>query len=792
MARYVICFAAFVVATGGICADVRAATFVVTTTIDAPDANLGDGACAIAGGGCSLRAAIQQANVLPGAPHEIVLPAGLFQLSPLGVDGINGDLHILERMTIRGAGRDATIIDGMGTDRVFHIYPPVMTLALRDMTVRNGHPADGLPGGGVYYPGGGELVVERVRFAGHSSNTGGAVSLDGVSMTVADCTFENNTSAGPGAGIYHSGVGFLNVSNSSFSFQTATGGPGGAICYYSAGNQLTIVGGAFSNCTGNPAGAVNCVTNGPLSVSGATFQSNQATFDAGGAIFYSGSGGATFSGCTVVGNSSLGIGGGCMINCPAGGNLSVSDSHIQDNTSNSYGGGLYFAGAAGSAVTIQNTDLTRNKSLGANGGGGMYAGHGGPLTLTNISVVDNSSGGGGGGLYASGHALATVSNSRFTGNTTAGAGGGAWYDSGSGGGLITNTTFSGNTVQNSGFGGALVWNAGGLSVTGCTFSLNGATGAAATGGAIYYAAAAPAVASLTNCTFGGNSAGQFGGAVYKSGGIMNFLNCTLAGNSAAAAGGSGGGAIFPAGGIVTVTNTILANSLAGGNCGLPVTSGGNNIDSGSTCALGAGESNINPLLGPLADNGGGRLTYALLVGSPAIDAGGAAGCATLTTDERGAPRSLDGNGDGVAVCDIGAFEFSDCNRNGIDDTSEVTATPGLDCNHNGVPDACDIARGVLSDADHDGIPDICDTCTDTDGDGFGDPGFPANTCPVDNCPNTPNPDQADSNHDGVGDVCAAGPAAAAGPCGVCGLGVGMMMPLMLLALGWMKRHGPRP
>lgn len=59
----------------------------------------------------------------------------------------------------------------------------------------------------------------------------------------------------------------------------------------------------------------------------------------------------------------------------------------------------------------------------------------------------------------------------------------------------------------------------------------------------------------------------------------------------------------------------------------------------------------------------------------------------------------------------------------------------------------------VPDADRDGIPNLYDECTDTDGDGFGNPQYSSNTCPPDLCPFVADPEQLDQDGDGFGDAC---------------------------------------
>ena len=155
--------------------------------------------------------------------------------------------------------------------------------------------------------------------------------------------------------------------------------------------------------------------------------------------------------------------------------------------------------------------------------------------------------------------------------------------------------------------------------------------------------------TVNNSTLSGNSAPS-GGGIYNQGGTLTVSNSTLSGNSATQ---SGGGLGMNAG-TVSLKNTIVANSPSGGNCAGTITNGGYNLDSGTSCGFGTANNSLSgeePLLGPLADNGGPTWTHALLEGSPAIDKGVAV--AGITTDQRGVARPQ-----GPAP-DIGSFEFVD-------------------------------------------------------------------------------------------------------------------------------------
>jgi fibronectin-binding autotransporter adhesin len=233
---------------------------------------------------------------------------------------------------------------------------------------------------------------------------------------------------------------------------------------------------------------------------------------------------------------------------------------------------------------------------------------------------------------------------------------------------------SGNSAQNNG-GGA--WNSGTIDFLTSLIANNTlptGTGVRGTqeGGGLYNIGNA----SLGTSSVAGNTA-SFSAGIYNKNASLYLTNVTVAYNSAVAGGkilftsAQAGGLDSNGTGSSNLRNTLIANNTPG-NCGQSptrtVVSLGNNLDSGTQCnfAVAGDKQGVNPLLAPLANNGGTTRTLALVHGSPAIDAADNVYCGFY--DQRGFSgptppgsstivRQVDGNLDGVAVCDIGAFEF---------------------------------------------------------------------------------------------------------------------------------------
>jgi len=152
-----------------------------------------------------------------------------------------------------------------------------------------------------------------------------------------------------------------------------------------------------------------------------------------------------------------------------------------------------------------------------------------------------------------------------------------------------------------------------------------------------------------NLTFYGNLSNNAGGGLANyTNSIMTLDNATFFNNTAD---GIGGG-IYNASAVLNLTNSIVWGNSPSEIAGTQVSAAYSNIQGGYP---GTDIINKNPLLGPLQDNGGFTLTHALLPGSPAIDAGSPNLCPP--TDQRGIFRPIDGDGNGVYICDMGAYEY---------------------------------------------------------------------------------------------------------------------------------------
>jgi hypothetical protein len=430
------------------------------------------------------------------------------------------------------------------------------------------------------------------------------------------------------------------------------------------GTTDALGGGIFNN--GGNVTLDNVVVQNNVARGAAAFPAEPG-YDASGGGIYSTGGALTTDGVTLANNEVIG---------GRGGNARFMFEHGGDGGWG-IGGGLY---ATGGSLDIAHSTIASNLATGGRGGDGI------PLS----STPGGTGGPGlGGGLYVSGSALtiatSTISSNNATGGDAGVLGGGGPADGGgiSNGGALTvsNSILSGNSA---GYGGGIS-NGGALTVSNSTLSGNSADqgGGISNGGAL----------TVSNSTLSGNSAYLYGGGIYNRG-TLTVSNSTLSGNSATDIYYGSGGGIYAYLGHSNLTNVtlsanrstffggglyvyfdlpVLHNTLIAGNFrgatgttrddvygGLDPGGDYNLIGDGTGMGglnngvngnqVGSASAPIDPLLGPLQDNGGPTLTHALLRGSPAIDAGSNAYATDWDQRGPGYPRIVNG------VIDIGAFE----------------------------------------------------------------------------------------------------------------------------------------
>jgi len=228
-----------------------------------------------------------------------------------------------------------------------------------------------------------------------------------------------------------------------------------------------------------------------------------------------------------------------------------------------------------------------------------------------------------------------------------------------------------NTANESGYGGGLFIK---KSLVGITSSLFAGNRNSGDGGAIFSEGSTTKL-TIINSTLANNAVdtslfpsfppwGAYGGAMEVDHGALTMQNVTIAGNSIHD-GNGGGEEGYGAGLAISADTASVLNTIVYGNtgtnvedtaqCHQPIPSSGHNLEDQPPpghlrCFEAPTDLINNPLLGPLANNGGETDTMALQEHSPAINTGDSANCPA--TDQRGVLRPQGGG------CDIGAFELA--------------------------------------------------------------------------------------------------------------------------------------
>ena len=360
--------------------------------------------------------------------------------------------------------------------------------------------------------------------------------------------------------------------------------------------------------------------------------------------------------------SSLNSNGGGMYS--ENGSPALTNVVFSGNYANSDGGGMYNYDSSSPALT----NVAFSGNYANSDGGGMCNEESSSPALTDVLFSGNSAEDDGGGMYNGDNSSPALTNVIFSGNSA--DYGGGMYNEYSSSPTLTNVSFSGNSAEDDG-GGMYNYDSNSLALTNVTFSGNSAGNR---GGGMYNEDSSP---TLTNVTFSGNYADFSGGGMYNYNSSTDVRNSILWNNQADGVTGTITATIYNLTATITLSYSLVEDSGGSGSWALDPTSyvdGGGNIDEDPLFIL-----PINPSTAP---NTTGNLR--LQTGSPAIDTGDNTFVIGVPTDLDGEARLKDGDGDGTATVDMGAYEAATLYllavRKAGTGEGLVTSSPaGIDC-----------------------------------------------------------------------------------------------------------------
>ncbi len=500
-------------------------------------------------------------------------------------------------------------------------------------------------------------TIRNCIITGNTTDTGAGIECYAGSPTITHCAVENNRANLTAGGIICNARSSPLISDCTISTNEAGLSGGGIVCVDSSDpliRRCTIT----HNATLGSGGGIASGDGSKPTIESCTIAGNGATAGAGIDCYNSS---PTIRNSTIAVNIADEIAGG--INCKRDSSPTITNCTFQYNRAGLNGGGIICN--ENSNATIIACVIANNRAV---NGAGLYIFDNSKATLRRCDILNNIATGFGGGVVCAG-SEPNFDECTFRGNE---AESGAGIGCGESDAIITNSIIQENVATQIG-GGILCNN------SSPTFS---------------------------NCLFTRNRAGYGGGAVYNYNiGKPTLINCTLSGNSA-----SEGSAVY--GG--QDSHPLLANCIVWSNGASSFFLDGTSTMAATyslTQPFRLGDGNITGIpafLGP--DD------FRLSTVSPCIDAGDNGHVPSYPAgDLDGFPRFIDhplidDTGAGTPpLVDMGAYEYRDCNSNGVEDRVDVAHCGNeawcTDANDNGVPDSCE-ASGDLS---MDGRVDWADT-----------------------------------------------------------------------------------